>query len=349
MHALTPRIIAQKQSCKPLSKRKVGVQQFKLSDGEVTRDRDNLWVDCTVCSAATQYVVSECTDSSDRVCKTYTQCDSRYDYVLRKGGLYTDTVCAEKTRCTKSSDRSKYEKYPAVDSNSSTTNGTDAVCAPYSKCPDGHYMSFPGDDTNDVTCTLCPAGTYRNASLFASQDGGGGSIVYCRECPAGKYADQPGAVACKPCTNCLTSLKIELSDTSCPFSPPSKHCEPAIRTPCEPSRDTQCMACPSLSEQGGFERGQDDGICRPCKLGYYYNQSDPVEGRRCIPCAPGFYCPSKDRYVACPGTSIFQRWPAPEFVTVPETTPRHAASRLDQCNCSVAGGFQPCPLRMRGY
>lgn len=196
-----------------------------------------------------------------------------------------------------------------------------------------------GDDTHDVACTLCPPGTYRNASLFAEQDGSGGAIVSCRECPAGTYTDQPGATACKPCTDCLSPTVSIGND--CPFSPASQHCERAIKTPCSASQDAQCTMCPSLSVQGGFEKGSDDGICRPCKLGYYYNQSQPVEGRRCVPCAPGFYCPSKDQYVACPGTSIFQRQgAAATFVTVPETTPRSAASSLDQCNCSLAGGFE---------
>lgn len=145
---------AQNQSCKPLSSPKVGVQQYRLVDGETTRDRDNLWVDCTVCNPSSQYVVSECTQSTDRVCKGHTQCDSSYDYVLRKGGLYSDTVCTPKTQCTKASKRSMYEKNPAVDSTSSTVNGTDAVCAPYSKCPDGHYMSFPGDQPHmGMQCT----------------------------------------------------------------------------------------------------------------------------------------------------------------------------------------------------
>jgi hypothetical protein len=37
-----------------------------------------------------------------------------------------------------------YEKFPAVDSTSFSVNGTDAVCANYTQCPNGYFQSFPG-------------------------------------------------------------------------------------------------------------------------------------------------------------------------------------------------------------
>jgi hypothetical protein len=81
-----------------------------------------------------------------------TQCDRRYEYVLQLGDWLQDTVCARKTRCTSDTQRGAYEKLPAVDANDTLKNGTDAVCANYSSCLDGHYISFRGDDTHDVTC-----------------------------------------------------------------------------------------------------------------------------------------------------------------------------------------------------
>lgn len=113
--------------------------------------------------------VSACTTTQDAVCKPYTQCDSRYTYVLRKGNTYHDTLCAPRTFCTAGSSRSMYEKQPAVDSTDFSVNGTDAVCAPYSTCPDGTFMSFIGDDTHDVQCTLCPPGESLSIARFTGQ------------------------------------------------------------------------------------------------------------------------------------------------------------------------------------
>lgn len=63
--------------------------------------------------------------------------------------------------------------------------------------------------------------------------------------------------------------------------------------------------------------------------------------RRCIPCAPGFYCPSKDQYVECPGTSIF-KGAGGRYAVVPSTS--FAAYKVQHCNCtSASGGFEPSP------
>jgi len=336
--------LLQNQSCKPLT-RPVNprVRQYKLVDGETTRDRDNIWVDCTVCNPTNEFMLSDCTGSTDRVCQPLKTCDADLEYVLRKGSSFFDTVCATRTKCTRESVRSMFEKVPAVDSVSSDVNGTDAVCAPYSKCPDGRYMSFEGDDTRDVACSPCPPGTYRNASLFASQDGSSGSIVYCRECPAGMYSNSSGATACKPCTSCssATSLSTELS---CPFAPTERYCVVATKTPCSNTQDAVCTMCPSLSSESGQQQGlsgffvSDDGICTACKTGYRYNDSEPVEGKRCVPCPEGYYCPSKDAQIPCPGTAIL--FVGGKYVAVPQTTPRVGAYKVEHCNCSVTGGFQ---------
>lgn len=140
------------QTCNKLSAAARPLSQYLLVDGSKTRDRDNIWVDCTtckddeyqVCSAAFFFStvffthhqkkqVSQCTQTSDAVCKRYTSCDSRYEYVLRKGNDFNDNLCAPKTSCTASSGRSMFEKAPAVDSVQFTVNGTDAVCQAYSK------------------------------------------------------------------------------------------------------------------------------------------------------------------------------------------------------------------------
>ena len=71
-------------------------------------------------------------------------CLCRYEYIQRLGNYNHDNVCALKTKCNAFTQRGMYEKVPAVDSTSFYRNGTDAVCANYSTCPDGQYRWFPG-------------------------------------------------------------------------------------------------------------------------------------------------------------------------------------------------------------
>lgn len=71
--------------CKPLSGPADISKQYKLVDGSVTRDRDNVWVYCTVCDYRTQYQVQACSAALDTVCKSKTVCEPRYEYVQRAG------------------------------------------------------------------------------------------------------------------------------------------------------------------------------------------------------------------------------------------------------------------------
>lgn len=41
------------------------------------RDRDNVWVECTLCTNFVEYTEKECSSTSDTVCKPVTECDSR--------------------------------------------------------------------------------------------------------------------------------------------------------------------------------------------------------------------------------------------------------------------------------
>lgn len=70
------------------------------------------------------------------------------------GKFDQDTICAPKTRCTASSERAMYDRYPANDSTSFYKNGSDVVCAYYSKCGDGNYQSFPGDEKKIMVIEL---------------------------------------------------------------------------------------------------------------------------------------------------------------------------------------------------
>ena len=258
--------------------------------------------------------------------------------MLRKGNYLNDNVCMPKTRCTSSTQRAMYESVAAVDSTDFRTNGSDATCTLYSDCPSGYFQSFPGDDTHDVGCSKCPPGTHRNASLHPGK-------VACVECPAGTYSSVLGATSCLPCKNCLLASSTIAAGLSCPFA--SSECVRSARVACTPTNDAECMMCPTLSARGGYVL-DFDGVCRACKDGYHYNASEPVVGRRCVPCTPNFYCPSKESYVQCEGMRIFRRGSGSSsgYVTVP-TSPAGSV-RPSQCNCSLAGGFEPPPSGSQG-
>lgn len=239
-----------------------------------------------------------------RGCTNNVNVPRRYEYVQRLNDARNDRVCALKTLCNAMTQRGMYEKVAAVDSVRFDRNGTDSVCANYSTCPDGHFRWFHGNDTHDAVCRKCPPGTYRNATDF------GEDYQACRECPDGSFSSQEGATRCLPCTNCLLegSLIEDPALRQCPFSPSAQHCVRGYKTLCTPDRNSTCMVCPALGLNGGYRMG-DLGLCAPCKNGYYYNESDPVPGRRCVPCAPGFYCPSKEQVYECQvGTLSIPMW-----------------------------------------
>ncbi len=181
-------------------------------------------------------------------------------------------------------------------------------------------------------CSKCPPGTYRDA--LTSPPG----MYSCMECPLDTYSAVFGATKCLACKQCQTPNVVQAGELACPFLPILQNCVRAVLFPCSPTYNSECMMCPTLSMQGGYDlRG---GVCLPCKNGYFYNASEPVEGKRCVPCTPGFYCPSRERYFQCEGTQIFKR--AGQYVTVPTTLA--GAVTPSQCNCSLAGGFEPSPF-----
>lgn len=260
-------------------------------------------------------------------------CTKTHTHNTCRGDAVHDNLCAQRTRCTAQTQRATYEVRAAVDSTSFLQNGTDSICASYSSCPPGAYMSFQGNDTADVECTACPPGTYRG--LEPSNAAG----ISCLPCPDGTYASQPGSTSCTQCTDCLLGTNASLA--LCPFRPVSRHCTAAAVSACSPTSDSECVLCPSLSEDAGYDvRG---GMCVACRAGYYYNASVPAEGMRCVPCPEGFYCPHSRRgeVVECPGAVVIKRSPQDAGYTVLPTTPARGASRAEQCMCGLAGGFEP--------
>ena len=67
--------------CRGLSVAK-SPNQYLLVDGSITRDRDNVWVDCTACQDFVQFQQTGCQPAADTVCRAVTECDSRFVVVV---------------------------------------------------------------------------------------------------------------------------------------------------------------------------------------------------------------------------------------------------------------------------
>lgn len=202
-------------------------------------------------------------------------------------------------------------------------------------------MLEQGNDTADIECTACPPGMYNDGTSNKAS-------VSCLPCPDGTYASAPGSTSCSDCTDCASLSVAQLVNNSkfslgsCPFEPARDYCVPAMRSMCTDTSDAECMLCPTLSEVGGYDvRG---GVCVACKPGYFYNASIPEEGRRCVPCPQGFYCPYSRRgeIIECPATMVIRRDGDNNYTILP-TTAVKGAYRMEQCLCSLSGGFEVSP------
>jgi hypothetical protein len=325
-------------ACRPLSGPAPGRTQYKLVDGSSTRDRDNVWVDCTRCTASAEYEALPCTADHDAVCRAFTVCDPVLQYVQRLGDALHDTVCARRTRCSAYTQRGMYELRPAIDSTSFDVNGTDAVCSLYSKCPAGSFASFAGSETSDVACTPCPPGTFRARSDDPER---------CTPCSVGTYAADAGALICIPCTRCH---ELDAADF-CDFYPDrcldADDCTMAAIEACAADRDADCAPCPSLQGGlGGFD--VRDGVCVPCRPGFFYNASAEPYAARCIACPEGSYCPSAHEVRLCDGQRRIARVVEDEVrATLLPWSPEQS-TRAGQCSCSLPGGFELAPASARG-
>lgn len=332
--------LLQPLACRPLSGPSPTKNQYKLVDGSVTRDRDNVWVDCTRCAASVEYEALPCTADHDAICGAFTVCDPILQYVERLGDATHDTVCARKTRCAAYTQRGMYELRPAVDSVSFDVNGTDAVCSLYSRCPAGSFASFAGSETSDVACTLCPPGTFRASSDDPEK---------CTPCSAGTYAADAGSMMCVPCARCHEDFELaDFLDAYPDRCLDADDCTMAAVEACAADRDAQCAPCASKGDLGGFDV-TSDGVCVPCRPGFFYNASAEPYAARCIACPEGSYCPSSQEAPRlCEGLRRIARLSETQVhATLLPWSPEQS-TRVGQCNCSLAGGFELAPASARG-
>lgn len=200
------------QVCKPYHPCINGLQ-YMIVDGKASGTSDFLCGYYTQCVEGKEYEAAPPTATSDRVCKALTTCSAESQYVLQKYNATRDNICAFKTICNPSA--GLYYKKMAVDAPSEFVNGSDVVCAEFSKCPAGYYANYTGDKYSDVQCAKCPVGTYNG------ENGRG----RCFRCPQFTYNDEEGATECKACSICT---RANAASNAC-SSNESKYCLPAVR------------------------------------------------------------------------------------------------------------------------
>ncbi|KAK3579233.1 hypothetical protein CHS0354_033303 [Potamilus streckersoni] len=154
-------------------------------------------------------------------------------------------------------------------------------------------------------CVLCGAGTY--FVYYTSENISG----YCENCPLGQYQNQSGQSTCLSCSvpgsttqttgstsatdchaSCSAGYYFDISNKSCLPCPIGRYQDKTGQFYCEwcpVGKTTHGINSTSLSEC--FDTcisGQElntDGLCVPCEIGYYRNDTD---SSTCQPCQTGF-------------------------------------------------------------
>ena len=126
----------------------------KHMDGKVCRPN-------TPCDLSSNFISTEATETSDRVCEPFKVC-THTQFMVTAHTKYTDTVCQE-----------------------------------HRTCDDGEFEEFPGTPTQDATCTahrVCDAGEFESVVPWKLAD------RECEPCPVGHYCVNMKKHACLPNT-----------------------------------------------------------------------------------------------------------------------------------------------------
>lgn len=276
--------------------------QYVLIQPTVSSDR--VCATYTTCNPATEFELVAPTQTSNRVCKETTLCDYSTQFLLSTGTAFSDNQCVDILTCPTGYFRSSQARNA-----SGSINGTNSVCKKFSNCSLGSGYLFTGNETADVTCAVCPKGTY-------GPDG-----ESCLQCSLGKFSLSVGAVACRACTDCSNQ-----SNAKTPFSCPSNGtCLPAAYQKCKFDSDSVCTHCPST-----WKYSNSQGTCEPCADGYLWT------GSNCVACPANSYCKNPYTWSECPDLVIIQDERG-GYVSVPGS-PQGSYSPF-QCNCDTATGF----------
>lgn len=123
-----------------------------------------------MCVAGEEYEVSPLSAprsyvGQDRVCSSYKSCDPVSEYLEMLGNATHDNVCSPRTDCSLIvlGGPERYELKPSVDAKVAGSNGSDSVCAEYTRCSPGHYANFTGTKKLDRQCSPCGQVVYDNS------------------------------------------------------------------------------------------------------------------------------------------------------------------------------------------
>ena len=138
------------------------------------------------------------------------------------------------------------------------------------------------------------------ALLACSVNHTSGQIISCSDCPAGTYRIASGGQGLASCTQCASgyySTAVASTTDSCQLCPagggtagttdaPGSGLLTDCKCPADYELDTvntECDACPN------GEHSNAGGTCSPCQQGYYSDGNDPGS---CIICTAGTYQPN---------------------------------------------------------
>jgi hypothetical protein len=166
-------------------------------------------------------------------------------------------------------------------------------CVEQTNCPEGQYVTDPGDATSDRSCKDCAKGSFSlstNATecvaqvecpegTFRESDGTSAGDVICTACPAGTYTDAADLAECAPWTECPPGQFVSVDGSATA----DRVCEPCAdgefsSTPNAAScmADGECMPGTRQTEAGTPDRAS---VCEDCVPGEYCAGADtPAEG-----------------------------------------------------------------------
>ena len=190
------------------------------------------------------------------------------------------------------------------------------------------YESIAGGAFHDRQCGPCPVGT------VGQSDG-----LSCVACTGSTFAASAGMSNCTVCTNCLSIAAPVQAAYTCAVG--VANCTRGYLRLCNGTTDAVCTQCPPQWTKDIF------GVCTPCETGYYHDAGNQNLGvlERCVLCPSNMYCDSPDTYSICPRIIAVQV-PGTGVVFVP-SAPR-GSSRVFQCVCNLAGGFDGTGASMSG-
>lgn len=192
------------------------------------------------------------------------------------------------------------------------------MCQTLTACAAGHYPVVAGDAFHDRQCGPCPAGQVGQA------DG-----LSCVACTGSAFSGSAGRSNCTACTDCQAAGAAVSRAYECPTA---ANCSRGYLSLCNATTDAVCMHCPLEWTKDVF------GVCTPCETGYYHDATNYQLHllQRCVLCPSNMYCDSPDTFSRCPHMIAVERNAAVVFVP---SSPS-GSSRVFQCVCNVAGGFE---------